>query len=207
MRSAVSASTACSFQSTLPVWGATTGRRRKVTYKWISIHAPRVGSDPLILRQQPVVKIFQSTLPVWGATMAKLPKVKNKQISIHAPRVGSDLPRLSEDWVREDDFNPRSPCGERPSNPLLDIDISEFQSTLPVWGATGDQCIAGALIQNFNPRSPCGERHLEGADFQGVGQFQSTLPVWGATLSEGRCCAVTYISIHAPRVGSDDCQV
>ena len=33
------------FQSTLPVWGATTGYRRFNQSLNISIHAPRVGSD------------------------------------------------------------------------------------------------------------------------------------------------------------------
>ena len=34
--------------------------------------------------------------------------------------------------------------------------------------------------------------------------FQSTLPVWGATLSLSRLHGIAGISIHAPRVGSDD---
>ena len=33
------------FQSTLPVWGATGGVYIKADYIFISIHAPRVGSD------------------------------------------------------------------------------------------------------------------------------------------------------------------
>ena len=56
----------------------------------ISIHAPRVGSDPervmaLIIKQK-----FQSTLPVWGATAHPFTPVNRRGISIHAPRVGSD---------------------------------------------------------------------------------------------------------------------
>ena len=56
--------------------------------------------------------IFQSTLPVWGATMAAKEKNVVAIISIHAPRVGSDIEKLLEQ-VRQLDFNPRSPCGER----------------------------------------------------------------------------------------------
>ena len=56
-----------------------------------------------------------------------------------------------------------------------------FQSTLPVWGATFDKA-------KPTPKN----------------KFQSTLPVWGATIPvldiPLNCC----ISIHAPRVGSDD---
>ena len=33
-------------------------------------------------------------------------------------------------------FNPRSPCGERPMTPSIRKEVLEFQSTLPVWGAT-----------------------------------------------------------------------
>ena len=56
-----------------------------------------------------------------------------------------------------------------------------FQSTLPVWGATLDVYMA----------------HRPGA-------FQSTLPVWGATAHFYAGVLVRRISIHAPRVGSDD---
>ena len=57
-----------------------------------------------------------------------------------------------------------------------------FQSTLPVWGAT-------------LTRSKAGREYLE---------FQSTLPVWGATLRPGMWYLSWSISIHAPRVGSDN---
>ena len=81
-----------SFQSTLPVWGATPIGRLINIDTGISIHAPRVGSDrrdvlcsqypgnfnprsPCGERQegsrwQVLTKPFQSTLPVWGATAA-----------------------------------------------------------------------------------------------------------------------------------------
>ena len=102
----------------------------------ISIHAPRVGSD-VISTRHPMPQIpFQSTLPVWGAT--PLPK-NQRRTKKH--------------------FNPRSPCGERQAEqhggdveliisihaPRVGSDgmamrvhrrFGEFQSTLPVWGAT-----------------------------------------------------------------------
>ena len=124
--------------------------------------------------------IFQSTLPVWGATRDE---------------------RLDAAVVR--DFNPRSPCGERQrracvfhavsiisihaprvgsdSNPTaMTAERAEFQSTLPVWGAT------------FMP-----------ATSAAAALFQSTLPVWGATIRSVFNRVVSAISIHAPRVGSD----
>src|SRR5699024_7505896 len=78
----------------------------------ISIHAPRVGSD----------------LPHQGAD-------PGPEISIHAPRVGSDSGREDRVPLREN-FNPRSPCGERPFTVWFRPRRGRFQSTLPVWGAT-----------------------------------------------------------------------
>ncbi len=144
------------FQSTLPVWGATPA-------------GARGGGD---------MGEFQSTLPVWGATCVALDGGLQWEISIHAPRVGSDYKkcRLSK-WAN---FNPRSPCGERPWKTPRTWRQTLFQSTLPVWGAT---LWTYASAMEF--------------------PFQSTLPVWGATVYKGRFRLSRHISIHAPRVGSD----
>ena len=56
------------FQSTLPVRGATEDGHRRSLTDWISIHAPRAGSDLFFF------SIFQ----------------REGIISIHAPRAGSD---------------------------------------------------------------------------------------------------------------------
>ncbi len=79
----------------------------------ISIHAPRAGSDGRA---------------VWFSG-------HSDQISIHAPRAGSDSGALDTvtDWS---DFNPRSPCGERPVTLRQAGAAQKFQSTLPVRGAT-----------------------------------------------------------------------
>ena len=81
---------ASQFQSTRPVWGATSGGAKVEAHTVISIHAPRVGrdADQLLCRGQ--VSIFQSTRPVWGATMH------------HRRNVGG-----------RNYFNPRAPCGAR----------------------------------------------------------------------------------------------
>ena len=81
-----------------------------------------------------------------------------EEISIHAPRAGSDLPcslcqaltayfnprspcgeRLQGRTSPRSRlyFNPRSPCGERQYGVLIRFSGGEFQSTLPVRGATG----------------------------------------------------------------------
>ena len=66
-----------------------------IWHRSISIHAPRVGSDGYGLD--------------W---------LSRNQISIHAPRVGSDK-QVYAICVRDVDFNPRSPCGERRSPPVF----------------------------------------------------------------------------------------
>ena len=168
----------------------------------ISIHAPRVGSD----------------------TICTASSVSG-HISIHAPRVGSDLWRCKCDCGNEN-FNPRSPCGERLLGGLRGCPVEGFQSTLPVWGATHTPLSRVIFASYFNPRSPCGERpgpwttqtptvpisiHAPrvGSDprtlwpLRGGTQFQSTLPVWGATFAFAQLIGGQQISIHAPRVGSD----
>ena len=193
----------------------------------ISIHAPRVGSDFIgkvarklsanfnprspcgerPTKEYGIIAVvrFQSTLPVWGATPTGSSRPAWRKISIHAPRVGSDR-RTDTPTGGKSNFNPRSPCGERLACAALSADISAFQSTLPVWGATAGQRGVCRVQQDFNPRSPCGER--PGSHYVGfaIGTFQSTLPVWGATWRNQCGGCIGMISIHAPRVGSDPAQ-
>ena len=141
-----------------PRVGSDGQKAAKYKESYISIHAPRVGSDAIPNFAKPGDKIFQSTLPVWGATPSTHP---------------AGLSRVN--------FNPRSPCGERPHGAaycrregpisihaprvgsdrgasISQIMIKRFQSTLPVWGATNPARI-----------------------YTAYDTFQSTLPVWGAT--------------------------
>ena len=145
----------------------------------ISIHAPRMGSDEASAETCAWYKPFQSTLPGWGATICS-----------------------SQPLISLNDFNPRSPDGERP--PLRhagtnvrgisihaprmgsDLDVCttylhryKFQSTLPGWGATRLVSICRPR-RHFNPRSPDGER-----------PSRMIFP------------RLKRISIHAPRMGSD----
>ena len=147
----------------------------------ISIHAPRVGCDGHLSHVCPFAFQFQSTHPVWGATC------------------GISIPCASPLH-----FNPRTPCGVRPSKPSTGGGSTQFQSTHPVWGATmaEDQEEVGTYgfqsthpvwgatehlathpveVNDFNPRTPCGVRLFD------------YLRYW----------VVGGISIHAPRVGCD----
>ena len=162
---------------------------------------------------------------MWGATNPQYRPIVCWGISIHAPRVGSDK-CVIHFLLELHNFNPRSPCGERLCSPIRPTRYLPFQSTLPVWGATGAGKCADSGRSYFNPRSPCGERlHGIGQNLQHIAisihaprvgsdwsppahpcsgtEFQSTLPVWGATTGIDRTRLARIISIHAPRVGSD----
>ena len=79
-----------------------------------------------------------------------------------------------------------------------------FQSTLPVWGATGQAYLIPFFNGNFNPRSPCGERLLPVCPVGQACYFNPRSPCGErpATVCGDPAPAIP-ISIHAPRVGSD----
>ena len=147
----------------------------------ISIHAPRVGSDQTSSLKRTLRREFQSTLPVWGATNCQEIRAGGKNISIHAPRVGSDH-YTGNGQKTGRDFNPRSPCGERPVREKHDGCQPDFNPRSPCGERPAAAGARAQRLRHFNPRSPCGERHL-------TEEFENK---------------PTAISIHAPRVGSDE---
>ena len=80
---------------------------------YISIHAPLTGSDLHTSHHPCWDAKFQSTLPLRGATVRERSPCLPCSISIHAPLTGSDVYVISC-IGGVDDFNPRSPYGERP---------------------------------------------------------------------------------------------
>ena len=72
-----------------------------------------------------------------------------------------------------------------------------FQSTHPVWGATGVQWRTGKSTKHFNPRTPCGVRQHGIIKIGGTSQFQSTHPVWGATIA--LAMTLDYLTDFNPR--------
>ena len=78
-------------------------------------------------------------------------------------------------------FNPRSPHGERRSIWANLPKPSRFQSTLPARGATLPGSGRTGRPPYFNPRSPHGERREPMISLFGAFVFQSTLPARGAT--------------------------
>ena len=80
-------------------------------------------------------KAFQPTRPLRGATGGCQPGKNHSTISTHAPLAGRDEHRVDY-LVRQLNFNPRAPCGARPSGPRSHRIMVEFQPTRPLRGAT-----------------------------------------------------------------------
>ena len=101
---------------------------------------------------------FQSTPPAWGAT-----RPANARATY------------------ANDFNPRSPHGERLLGGIIEASDVDISIHAPRMGSD----------KTFFPHSA------------GASQFQSTLPAWGATGCVFCAAPCRCISIHAPRMGSD----
>ena len=162
------------------MWGATQVRGQRVRASGYFNPRSPCGERPLAAELLAKEGIFQSTLPVWGATVAPGAFSDTLGISIHAPRVGSDE---------------RGECMPSPEN-IISIHA-------PRVGSDGWPASPPHQRAHFNPRSPCGERRRRAKAEVSPLTFQSTLPVWGATGYQEAWADYRYISIHAPRVGSD----
>ena len=101
-------------------------------------------------------------------------------ISIHAPHAGSDF-QSGLQMTFGEDFNPRSPCGERLSAAVSKVVSSKFQSTLPMRGAT-----VGVQLFHALDRISIHAPHA-GSDATSLAAVQRSFA----------------ISIHAPHAGSD----
>ena len=146
------------FQPTLPARGATQITMRQATTRAISTHAPRTGSDLAETLKAEYNPIISTHAPRTGSDI----KCERRYpieggISTHAPRTGSDQ-ECRSDGQGTNDFNPRSPHGERPQQQSVSLPTTYF-----------------------NPRSPHGERRVSGRTFQTPPGFQPTLPARGAT--------------------------
>ena len=189
------------------MWGATTGAFSPGGEWRISIHAPRVGSDPDDIKTaRRAHKYFNPRSPcgerpvpvglvsVRGIISIHAPRVGSDppvdgfvlpagHISIHAPRVGSDSIKIGRDCTGRH-FNPRSPCGERRPNSSDD-----------------------PRPEYFNPRSPCGERPTVTQQPRGTSTFQSTLPVWGATANGIKVFLIVEFQSTLPVWGATSAQI
>ena len=100
------------------------------------------------------------------------------------------------------DFNPRAPCGARPSRNASKIWKQVFQSTRPVRGATAVEAHPD-LDYTFQSTRPVRGATRQAELFEEMEEFQSTRPVRGATLRPALRSCRESISIHAPRARRD----
>ena len=193
------------FQSTRPVWGATSVRPpihlrprdfnprapcgarlmdagQTTSYIDISIHAPRVGRDAKYAKKASRDIEFQSTRPVWGATARLQDADVDAKFQSTRPVWGATYTYLT--YARGRSISIHAPRVGRDSTLSLLVFVrSRFQSTRPVWGATRRCRTWSGTATNFNPRAPCGARRYYNGALLAVEIFQSTRPVWGATVS------------------------
>ena len=148
-------------------------------------------------------------------------------ISIHALLAESDS--LSIQMTRrKTNFNPRSPCGERPSARYPRLDSNQFQSTLSLRRATRVSPTprdTRILFQStlslrratqvwqyladgppyFNPRSPCGERRAFPCARTAGRNFNPRSPCGERQYCTNNKYWYLPISIHALLAESDCC--
>ena len=143
---------------------------------------PPCGGRPITIPPGRWYLSFQSTPPRVGGDGIRSFHFSFCMISIHAPRVGGDE-TVYHQTSANNDFNPRPPCGGRRLSGDFPATARRFQSTPPVWGATGYYIgkpmppeisihaprVGGddtspqmiSLTSHFNPRPPCGGRRSE----------------------------------------------
>ena len=170
-----------SFQSTLPVRGATcTWRTRRGRSKIFQSTLPVRGATIADEAVEMVLKNFNPRSPCGERQLLSEVDMGLGDISIHAPRAGSDRDVVLV-YPSIHNFNPRSPCGERPlcaaiftgpltisihapragsdaHIPVPTVHIVAISIHAPRAGS--DYSSRGILKpdSDFNPRSPCGER-------------------------------------------------
>ena len=212
------------FQPTRPLRGAT-GRLAHIP-PVISYFNPRApcGARPAVSIISPCKTLFQPTRPLRGATMQSETAYHFGKFQPTRPLRGATLPSNSLS-ISQSYFNPRAPCGARPTYSYnIPLKVA-FQPTRPLRGATADRdrldlvhristhaplagrdaksSALGSSSFHFNPRAPCGARPLTGIVSISSIVFQPTRPLRGATQKVPRLDRLRSISTHAPLAGRD----
>ena len=125
------------------------------TWKFLSTLSLRRATFTFLLPLA-LISQFLSTLSLRRATSGHPQTHQRDAISIHALLAESDL------WVLTggsncEYFYPRSPCGERQSQPPCARPTKDFYPRSPC----GERHTSKDIVKtarNFYPRSPCGER-------------------------------------------------
>ena len=167
---------------------------------------------------------FQSTLPMRGATLRIGEALALTWISIHAPHAGSD-PNWLQSRATLGNFNPRSPCGERPGfraglyfqggisihAPHAGSDFSNFVQLLcPRISIhaphAGSDCLApgNGLKRRISIHAPHAGSDMKISSWPAArDNFNPRSPCGERRCCRCNCAAAEKISIHAPHAGSD----
>ena len=144
----------------------------------ISIHTPLAGSDGTSLRAALLQQISIHT-PLAGSDYWWFRAFRpSRNFNPHSPCGERHNPHCCLGRLKY--FNPHSPCGERQCFITQYVCHLQFQSTLPLRGATANASTPTAVVK-----------------------FQSTLPLRGATRAALTSDDSDVISIHTPLAGSD----
>ena len=139
--------------------------------------------------------------PLAGCDLDTLIITPDGSISIHAPLAGCDT-RLRGLCTRIENFNPRTPCGVRPSIRPTVLCVTIFQSTHPLRGATIEPLLRNLsrAISIHAPLAGCDPGILPGNPPQGISIHA---PLAGCDSTTERTNKQEDISIHAPLAGCD----
>ena len=150
----------------------------------ISIHAPREGSDGLSAHPTHAAAHFYPRSPRGERPHAPSKPFPQSGISIHAPREGSDLSTAAAPKPPPSNFYPRSPRGERLEAAVKAFGYPDFYPRSPRGERRLGRRPKRRWTPHFYPRSPRGERHLLAHPMQWTDGFLSTLPARGATSAD-----------------------
>ena len=164
------------FQSTLPI-------REETCYdcfmkewrKKISIHSSHTGRDPIRSRKRSAGQISIHSSHT-GRDPHNDDDRPNDGISIHSSHTGRDLGVQVVGGLGTD-FNPLFPYGKRRGEAMTVIDLSRFQSTLPIREETNSTTSTAWGWEDFNPLFPYGKRPRGQHPNSLANLFQSTLPI------------------------------
>ena len=214
------------FQSTLPLRGTTRPDAGMVRVEGISIHTPLAGNDMTPKRNLKMMMKFQSTLPLRGATCLGVLFCANTLIfqstlplrgatthvsaNTRQRKFQSTLPlrgatrRAHGCLTCRTNFNPHSPCGERPYHDADQAVRKIISIHTPLAGSDVEAMGAHSSMFRISIHTPlAGSDHLTYRTSLCFLLFQSTLPLRGATSDPCRKSSRRKISIHTPLAGSD----
>ena len=117
-------------------------------------------------------------------------------VSIHALLAECDA-TLRNNKSTIESFNPRTPCGVRPTPETINQTTERFQSTHSLRSATFFLLMFHDGNNGFNPRTPCGVRPSSVPSRMGSPVFQSTHSLRSATPCSWHVKHLYAVSIHA----------